>query len=253
MLIPPSSPWHRAENAEELLALSKKLGLTPKKAVEPKPLVYRDLLNGTSEPCALVGSEGERYAIIDIGGGLHIIHIDCLADMQSGSRTRRTEAEPDCPVYTVIDIETTGLDRQTAEIIEFGALRIENGTPAAQFSMLVQASTPVPPVCAELTGITDDMLAGQPEIREALAAFVAFIGDTPLVGQNLLDFDLPIINRICEEQGTTVIISSHNLNFVADISSRILLLEKGKLVKDLPNADGAAIAELNEYFGIQAE
>ena len=45
------------------------------------------------------------------------------------------------------------------------------------------------------------MLAGQPEIREALAAFVAFIGDTPLVGQNLLDFDLPIINRICEEQG----------------------------------------------------
>ena len=26
-----------------------------------------------------------------------------------------------------------------------------------------------------------------------------------------------------------------------------------KLVKDFPNADGAAIAELNEYFGIQAE
>ena len=146
MLIPPSRPWHRAENAEELLALSKKLGLTPKKAVEPKPLVYRDLLNGTSEPCALVGSEGERYAIIDIGGGLHIIHIDCLADMQSGSRTRRTEAEPDCPVYTVIDIETTGLDRQTAEIIVFRAMRIENGTPAAEFSMLVQASTPVHPV-----------------------------------------------------------------------------------------------------------
>lgn len=196
MLIPPSRPWHRAENAEELLALSKKLGLTPKKAVEPKPLVYRDLLNGTSEPCKLVGCEGERYAIIDIGGVLHTIHIDCLADMQSGSRTRRTEAEPDCPVYTVIDIETTGLDRQTAEIIEFGALRIENGTPSAQFSMLVQASAPVPPVCARLTGITDDMLAGQPEIREALAAFVAFIGDTPLVGQNLLDFDLPIINRM---------------------------------------------------------
>ena len=35
MLIPPSRPWHRAENAEELLALSKKLGLTQKKAVDP--------------------------------------------------------------------------------------------------------------------------------------------------------------------------------------------------------------------------
>ena len=62
-----------------------------------------------------------------------------------------------------------------------------------------------------------------------------------------------MIQRICKEQGTTVVISSHNLNFVADISSRILLLEKGRLVKDLQNVDGAAIAELKEYFGVQAE
>ena len=61
-----------------------------------------------------------------------------------------------------------------------------------------------------------------------------------------------MIQRICKEQGTTVIISSHNLNFVADISPASSL-EKGKSVKDLPNVDGAAIAELNEYFGIQAE
>lgn len=62
-----------------------------------------------------------------------------------------------------------------------------------------------------------------------------------------------LIQRMCKEQGTTVIISSHNLNFVADISTRILLLEKGKLIKDMPNNGGEAIAELNEYFGIQAE
>lgn len=52
--------------------------------------------------------------------------------------------------------------------------------------------------------------------------------------------------------GTTVIISSHNLSFVADISSRILLLEKGKLIKDLPNTQGSAIAELNDYFNAEA-
>lgn len=61
------------------------------------------------------------------------------------------------------------------------------------------------------------------------------------------------IQRFCKELGTTVIISSHNLNFVADISTRILLLEKGKLIKDLRNENGAAIAELNEYFGVRAE
>lgn len=44
---------------------------------------------------------------------------------------------------------------------------------------------------------------------------------------------------------------SHNLNFVADISTRILLLEKGLLLNDLDNRDGMAMAELNDYFGMQ--
>lgn len=62
-----------------------------------------------------------------------------------------------------------------------------------------------------------------------------------------------LIQKCCKEQGTTVIISSHNLNFVADISSRILLLEKGNLIKDLKNTGEQVIAELNEYFGIKSE
>lgn len=52
--------------------------------------------------------------------------------------------------------------------------------------------------------------------------------------------------------GTTVLISSHNLSFVSDISTRILLLEKGKLISDLPNKEGSAIAALNDYFNAEA-
>lgn len=52
--------------------------------------------------------------------------------------------------------------------------------------------------------------------------------------------------------GTTVLISSHNLSFVSDISTRILLLEKGKLIRDLPNKEGSAIAALNDYFNAEA-
>ena len=48
--------------------------------------------------------------------------------------------------------------------------------------------------------------------------------------------------------GTTVIISSHNLNFVSEISTRILLLEKGKVLKNLDNEDGLAVGELEDYF-----
>ena len=58
-----------------------------------------------------------------------------------------------------------------------------------------------------------------------------------------------MIHAYAKETGATVILSSHNLNFVSDISSRILLLEKGLLIKDLNNEEGCAMKELEAYFG----
>jgi len=57
-----------------------------------------------------------------------------------------------------------------------------------------------------------------------------------------------LIQQMNRDHGTTTIISSHNLNFVSDISTRILLLEKGHVIKDLPNKEGSATQELNDYF-----
>ena len=51
------------------------------------------------------------------------------------------------------------------------------------------------------------------------------------------------------ETGATIIISSHNLAHTIDISSRITLLEHGKIVKDLNNEQHAAEQELIDYFG----
>lgn len=60
-----------------------------------------------------------------------------------------------------------------------------------------------------------------------------------------------LIADMNREQGTTTIISSHNLNFVTDISSRILLLESGHVVQDLPNTDGSARQALENYFAAE--
>ena len=57
-----------------------------------------------------------------------------------------------------------------------------------------------------------------------------------------------LIREMNEQLGTTVIISSHNLSFVSEISTRILLLEKGRIIKDLGNHDGSATKELEDYF-----
>ena len=57
-----------------------------------------------------------------------------------------------------------------------------------------------------------------------------------------------MIAEMNRDLGTTTIISSHNLSFVSDISSRILLLEKGKVIKDMLHNDADIMSELNDYF-----
>ena len=57
-----------------------------------------------------------------------------------------------------------------------------------------------------------------------------------------------LIQKMNQELVTSVPTFIHNQNSIADISTRILLLEKGLLVKDLPNHDGSATSELNAYF-----
>jgi ABC-2 type transport system ATP-binding protein len=46
---------------------------------------------------------------------------------------------------------------------------------------------------------------------------------------------------------TTFLISSHDLNHVTDLCSRIVLLEKGKVIRDLREKD-AMLKELEAYF-----
>jgi len=53
--------------------------------------------------------------------------------------------------------------------------------------------------------------------------------------------------------GASVIVSSHNLAHTIDISSRIMLMEHGHIIKDLANTDRSATAELEAYFNTEEE
>ena len=46
-----------------------------------------------------------------------------------------------------------------------------------------------------------------------------------------------------------VLLSSHNLHHTVDISTRVLLMEHGRVVSDLDNTDQQARETLNSYFG----
>lgn len=50
--------------------------------------------------------------------------------------------------------------------------------------------------------------------------------------------------------GATLIISSHDLNHVTEICTRIAVIEKGIIIRDLQN-NGQAMAELASYFSVR--
>lgn len=56
-----------------------------------------------------------------------------------------------------------------------------------------------------------------------------------------------IIKDLAQKQGVTVLVSSHDLLHVTDVCERIVVLEKGQIVKDL-ETNQATLKELEAYF-----
>jgi ABC-2 type transport system ATP-binding protein len=57
------------------------------------------------------------------------------------------------------------------------------------------------------------------------------------------------LREVHELRRLTILVSSHDLNHVTDVSSRILLMEGGKIVRDLRTGQDT-LQELEDYFKI---
>jgi ABC-2 type transport system ATP-binding protein len=62
-------------------------------------------------------------------------------------------------------------------------------------------------------------------------------------------FRLKNIIKEANKKGVTTLVSSHDLNHVTDVCDRILLMEKGKIIKDIAT-NSSTLAELEQYFAI---
>ena len=61
--------------------------------------------------------------------------------------------------YLVWDLETSGLDHNTCDILEIGAIEVVNGEVVAEHNWLLNHGKPVPEVIVGITGITDELIA----------------------------------------------------------------------------------------------
>lgn len=102
--------------------------------------------------------------------------------------------------FVIFDLETTGLDCRSDEILEIGAVRMVSGEVVERFGTFVAPTGSIPAHITHLTGITDDMVEGAPGPEQALADFAAFAGDDILVAHNA-SFDMGFIRSIGAQYG----------------------------------------------------
>lgn len=114
--------------------------------------------------------------------------------------------------YTIIDIETTGLDARYDQIIEIGALKVENGSIVDKFESFIKPNgfyylddnenkifSYVDEFITNLTGITNVMLEKAPSAEVVLPNFIKFINNDILIGHNV-NFDINFLYDITFEK-----------------------------------------------------
>jgi DNA polymerase-3 subunit epsilon len=102
--------------------------------------------------------------------------------------------------FCVLDIETTGGDRNTDLITEIGMVKVRAGECLGTLQTLVNPGRAIPPMITVLTGISESMVVRAPAIDAVLPAMIEFIADAVVVGHNV-GFDLAFINAALCRRG----------------------------------------------------
>jgi DNA polymerase-3 subunit epsilon len=141
--------------------------------------------------------------------------------------------------YVVVDIETTGLETFSDEIIELSAIKIKDDQIIDQYTTLCKPKRKIDPFITQLTGITNEMLNSAPQIKDVIKDYVTFIGDSIVVGHNI-NFDINFIYynyyNICKE---------HFVNNHMDT------LRLARIA--LPNLEHHRLKDLIDYYSINIE
>ncbi|MBQ8458672.1 3'-5' exonuclease [bacterium] len=97
-------------------------------------------------------------------------------------------------IEIVLDTETTGLDFTREKMVEFAAVRLENGKIKDKFQTLINPEQHIRKSSIAIHGITPEMVEDAPTESEAMPKILEFMGDYPIVAHNAI-FDYSFINE----------------------------------------------------------
>jgi DNA polymerase III epsilon subunit family exonuclease len=99
------------------------------------------------------------------------------------------------PTVIVLDVETTGLDYRTEQIIEIGAVKLQDGEVVDTFDTLVHpGKTEIRHSSFKVHGITPEMVQDAPSMETVFPKVLCFMGDLPFVAHNAI-FDYSFLNE----------------------------------------------------------
>lgn len=157
--------------------------------------------------------------------------------------------------FVVADLETTGLDPKSCEILELAAVKADSeGTVISQYSALVRISRPLPDAIAELTKISQGQIdeEGLP-LYNALHAFLAFVGERPVFFHNA-PFDIAFLQRAAEQVGLRLFNVVHDTLPIARAAWPEMRSHKletlAKIIEAAPSPSHRALADAKSALAV---
>lgn len=110
-------------------------------------------------------------------------------------------AGPDFKDFVVVDLETTGREIGSAEIVEIAAVRVRDWEIVAEFHRLVKPRVPIEPEASAVHGYRAADVETAAHFEAVWPEFRAFAGTDTLVAHNGYQFDFPILGRMIKSLG----------------------------------------------------
>ena len=147
-------------------------------------------------------------------------------------------------VFTVFDVETTGLSPVNNRMTEIGIVKVRGGEIIDEFETLMNPGEFIPPYITQMTGITNEMVHKKPIFDELAPLILDFIGSknssSVILGGHNVRFDYGFLNE-------SLLRAGHNkLEHPSLCTARLAR----RLSRSLPSK---SLDSLKRHFGIHTK
>jgi DNA polymerase III epsilon subunit family exonuclease len=147
----------------------------------------------------------------------------------------------DTPI-AVLDVETTGASADFGHrVIELGIVRIERGQVVAEYQQLIDPERGISPGVTALTGISQDMVTGQPRFIDQLPGALELLQGALLMGHNVR-FDLSFLRKEFRRAGQDI---------TQTLGDSVPVLDTVRIARRRFGRGGNALQILSRRLGIE--